>query len=180
MIDWPTLPDFGIYHIWPEQGVEAFHPEDREKIHGWIPSDHVFERFEFDGQYYHVRYSDRVTFRIKPTLWLEISDEGHRLGDQVEVLGNNMQNDPIVANIVEMRFSQVHKAIEYTLEQSDMRIDKAYLAHEFVRLTQREHLRERDVPAPMPKYIVPRDSSGHDSLQVDLGLDTDPREDRRD
>jgi hypothetical protein len=153
MLNGPVLPDFGIYHIWPEQGVDAFHPEDRHKIDGWIPSDHVFERFEYDGKYYHVRYGDRVTLRIEPTLWLEISDEGHRLGDQVEVLSNNMQSDPMVAQIVDMRFSQIQNAIEYTLEHSEMRIEKLYLAHQFVRLTQREHLRPRDVPAPQPKFL---------------------------
>lgn len=160
MLNGPLLPDFGIYHVWPEQGLEAFHPEDRDKIDGWIPSDHVFERFQYDGQYYHVRYGDRLTFRIKPVLWLEITDETHRLGDQVEVRSNNMQNEPMVANIVEMNFSQVHNAIEYTLEQGGMRIEKAYLAHEFARLNQRQQLRPRDVPAPMPKYLGQADLPG--------------------
>lgn len=153
MIQSPTLPDFGIYHVWPESGIEAFHPEDRDRVNGWIPSDHVFERFEYDGEYYHVRYGERLTLRIKPILWLEIPDEGLRLGDQVEVLSNNMQNEAMVADIVEMRYSQLQHAIEYTLEQGGMRIDKAYLAHEFVRLTQREQLRPRDVPAPLPKFL---------------------------
>ena len=111
MIGWPTLPDFGIYNVWPEEGVQAVHPEDRDRIHAWVPSDHVFERFEFDGEYYHVRYGDRVSFRIKPVLWLQVPDEGLRLGDQVEVLSNNMQNDPLVANIIEMRYSPIHHAI---------------------------------------------------------------------
>jgi hypothetical protein len=153
MLNGPILPDFGIYHVWPERGVDAFHPEDRDKIDGWIPSDLVFERFEWDGKYYHVRYADRVTLRIEPILWLEIPDEGLRLGDQVEVLSNHMQNDPMVAQIVEMRFSQIQNAIEYTLENSEMRIEKQYLAHLLVRLTQRENLRPRDTPAPKPKFL---------------------------
>ena len=153
MLNGPILPDFGIYHVWPERGIEAFHPEDRDKIDGWIPSDRVFERFEFDGKYYHVRYSDHVTLRIVPTLWLEVPDEGLRLGDQVEVLSNNMENEPMVARIVEMRFSQVQNAIQYTLEHNEMRIEKPYFSHQFVRLTQREHLRPRDQPAPKPKFL---------------------------
>lgn len=165
MLNGPLLPDYGIYHVWPEQGVEAFHPEDRDKIDGWIPSNFVFERFEYDGEYYHVRYGDRVTLRIKPTLWLEIPDEGLRLGDQVEVLSNNMQNDPMIANIAEMRYSQVHNAIEYSLEESQMQVDKAYLAHEFVRLTQRERLLPRDVPAPIPKFLGQADFNGLDGNQ---------------
>jgi hypothetical protein len=159
MIDWPTLPDFGIYHVWPEQGIEVLHPDDRDKVEGWIPSDFVFERYSYDGQYYHIRYGDRMSLRIRPTLWLEIPDEGHRIGDQVEVLSNNMQNEPMIANIVEMRFSQVHKAIEYTLEHGDMRIDKPYFANEFVRLTQRERLRPSDTPAPIPKFLGKPDLS---------------------
>ncbi|MFM8189116.1 MAG: DUF6960 family protein [Pirellula sp.] len=153
MLNGPILPDFGIYHVWPERGVEAFHPEDRNKIDGWIPSDLVFERFDWDGKYYHVRYADRVILRIEPILWLEIPDEGLRIGDQVEVLSNNMQNDPMVAQIVDMRFSQIQNAIEYTLEHSEMRIEKQYLVHQLVRLTQRENLRPRDVPAPQPKFL---------------------------
>ena len=153
MLGDPILPDFGIYHVWPQEGMESFHPEDRDKIDGWIPSDYVFERFEYDGEYYHVRYGDRLTFRIKPVLWLEIPDEGLRLGDQVEVLSNNMQNDPLIGQIVHMRYSNIHNAIEYTLEENDMPIEKGYLASEFVRLTQREHLRPSDVPAPKPKFL---------------------------
>lgn len=163
MLNGPALPDYGIYHVWPEQGLDAFHPDDRDKIDGWIPSDYVFERFDYDGEYYHVRYGDRVTLRIKPTLWLEIPDEGLRLGDQVEVLSNNMQNDAMVANIAEMRFSQVHNAIEYKLEQSHMQIDKEYLAHEFVRLTQRERLRPPDTQAPIPKFLGRPDLDGLES-----------------
>jgi hypothetical protein len=160
MLGGPILPDFGIYHIWPQEGIESFHPEDRDKIDGWVPSDHVVERFKYDGEYYHVRYGERVTFRIKPVLWLEIPDEGLRLGDQVEVLSNNMQNDPMIAQIIEMRYSQVHNAIEYTLESNEMPIEKGYLAHEFVRLTQREQLRPRDEPAPKPKFLGKPDLPG--------------------
>jgi hypothetical protein len=155
MIDWPTLPDFGFYSVWPEQGLDAFHPEDRDKIDGWIPGVHVMERFAFDGEYYHVRYGDRLSFRVKPILWSQVRDEGHRLGDQVEVLGNNMQNEAVVAKILEMRFSQVHSAIEYVLEHNLMRVEKAYLSHEFVRLTQREHLRPPDEPITIKVPTTP-------------------------
>ncbi|MFM8397730.1 MAG: hypothetical protein ACKOAH_07855, partial [Pirellula sp.] len=70
------------------------------------------------------------------------------------------QNEPMIAQIIDMRYSQVHNAIEYTLESNEMPIEKGYLAHEFVRLTQREQLRPRDEPAPKPKFLGKPDLPG--------------------
>ena len=86
MINWPPLPDYGVYSVWPQEGIEAFHPEDRSKVEGWVPSEHVFERTAFDGEYYHVRIPNVITLRVKPVLWLPVDFEGFRVGDQVEAV----------------------------------------------------------------------------------------------
>lgn len=134
MIQWPKLPDYGIYSVWPQEGIEAFHPDDRDKVDGWVPSDHVFERTKFDGEFYHVRIGSIIELRIKPVLWLPVHFEGLRVGDQVEVLGNNLQNDAVIATIITMKYSSVRQVIEYSLEHQDMQIEKPFTASELVRL----------------------------------------------
>ncbi len=134
MINWPQLPDYGVYSVWPQEGIEAFHPEDRSKVEDWVPSEHIFERTEFDGEYYHVRIPNVITLRVKPILWLPVSFEGLRVGDQVEVLANNLQNDPMIATIIAMRYSTVRKVIEYSIEHLGMQIEKSFVASELVRL----------------------------------------------
>jgi hypothetical protein len=75
-----------------------------------------------------------IALRVKPILWLPVDFEGFRVGDQVEVLANNFQNDPMIATIIAMRYSTVRKIIEYTIEHIDMQIEKAFVASELVRL----------------------------------------------
>jgi hypothetical protein len=149
-IDWPQLPDMGVYLTWPELGIEAIHPDDRELAESLIPSDRVFRRVSFDGEYYRVEYHEK-SFRIRPTLWLQVSDEGLRIGNQVEVLGAFLQAEPMIATISEMHYSQTRGAIQYTLDHHEMPFPRPFLADELRLLTTHETLKPSDADSPPPK-----------------------------
>ena len=83
MINWPELPDCGVYLFWPEEGTDWIHPDDLSIVQGWIPSTRVFRRHSYDGVYYRLQYGVDV-LRVKPTLWLKVADEGFWIGDQVD------------------------------------------------------------------------------------------------
>ncbi len=167
-IDWPPLPDMGVYFAWPAQGIEAIHPDDRQVAEQLIPSDRVLHRVAFDGTYYTLQYGEQ-SFRIRPSLWLQIADEGFRIGDRVEVAGRMMQAEPMIATISEMHYSQDKGAIEYTLDHHEMPLPKCFLAEELVQLTHHEHLRPRDFDAPIPKQIDPGDGLSTLPLELDAG-----------
>lgn len=154
MIDWPTVPDLGVFLAWPELGIDAFHPEDIELGQRLIPSDRVFVRTGFDGTYYRIEYGE-FKLRIRPSMWLAVRDEGFRIGESVEVVGRFLQNDPCIATIQEMRYATSKGVIQYTLRHADMALTKPFLATDLVGFAKHEPLRPRDEPAPVPKDLDP-------------------------
>lgn len=169
-IDWPLLPDSGVYLTWPDAGIEAIHPDDRALAEQLIPSDRVFRRVAFDGEYYTVEYGQR-SFRIRPSLWLQVPEEGFQIGDRVEVPSRMMQADPMIAVITEMRYSQTRGVILYTLLHNDMPFPREFSAEELLQLTQHAHLTPSDFVFPVPKNI-PTDG---ESQPLELDVDADPK-----
>ncbi|MEI8212015.1 MAG: hypothetical protein WCI02_07690 [Planctomycetota bacterium] len=161
MIDWPTLPDLGVFLAWPERGLAAFHPDDAELAQTLIPSDRVFERTAFDGTYYRIQYGS-IALRIQPSMWLSVRDEGLRIGDQVEVRSRMLQNDPCIASIMEMRYASSKGVILYTLSQSEMPNPKLFEATDLIAFGKYEPLRPPDFSAPTPRDLDPRNPSPSD------------------
>ncbi|XZE45696.1 DUF6960 family protein [Pirellulaceae bacterium SH467] len=141
MIDWPELPDSGVYLNWPSEGTDWIHPEDVATVEHWIPSDRVFHRIGFDGTYYQLQYGDAVV-RVKPTLWLKLNDDGFRIGDQVEVKSIELEREPIIARILEIRYDAALGSIYYLLEHRELPLARRYLAEELNLLTKRPELRD--------------------------------------
>jgi hypothetical protein len=163
-IDWPPLPDMGVYLTWPEKGLDAIHPNDRVLAEQLIPSDRVFLRTAFDGAYYTVEYG-KQSIRIQPSLWLQVKDEGFRIGDQVEVPSRMMQNDPMIAVILEMRYSQENGIIHYLLLHNEMPVEHPFTAEDLIQLKPHVKLQPRDYQPPTPKYTPPSDPDP--SLSID-------------
>ena len=154
MIDWPTVPDLGVFLSWPELGGVAFHPDELELGQRLIPSDRVFVRTGFDGTYYRIEYGEHQ-LRIRPSMWLAVRDEGFRIGETVEIVGRLLQNDPCIATIQEMRYALSKGGIQYTLRHADMPLTKPFIAADLVGFAKHEPLRPRDEPAPVPKDLDP-------------------------
>jgi len=166
-IEWPQLPDMGVYLTWPEQGLQAIHPDDQAIAEELIPSDRVFRRTAFDGVYYTAEFGDR-TIRIKPSLWLQVKDEGLRIGDQVEVPSRMMQADPLIGVIIDMRYCQDQGIIRYGLLHSDMPLDHTFRAEELIPLSSHAQLQSPDFQAPMPQHQPPPDSDQPLSIDEEL------------
>lgn len=135
-IDWPELPDCGVYTVWPENGVGWIHPDDVALAENLIPSGRVFRRVGFCGTYYRLEYGSLV-LRVKPTMWSKVHDEGFWIGDQVEIKGDFLTNEPSIAFVSEALYDPATGMISYTLIQRDMTLDKHYHASELRCLTKR-------------------------------------------
>lgn len=154
-IVWPELPDCGVYLTWPQAGVEWIHPDDVSLAEELIPSGRVFRRVTFDGTYYRLEYGHHV-LRVKPSMWSKVHDDGLWIGDQVEIKGDFLTNEPSIAVIIEARFDPSTGTIAYTLIQRDMTLDKPYHADELRCLTKRpEKLSSRsDFTVETPSKIA--------------------------
>jgi hypothetical protein len=156
-IHWPPLPDMGVLSTWPQEGIEAIHPDDRPVAEQLIPSNRVLRRTEFDGVYYRMEYGNQ-SFRLKPSLWLQVRDEGFRIGDRVEVPSRMMQADPMIATILEMRLCQDQGCILYGLQHNEMPFPHDFKSEELILLTSHAHLQASDFQAPIPKQDPVSDS----------------------
>jgi hypothetical protein len=143
MTMWPEMPDCGVYLVWPCDGNGWIHPDDVAQVEKWIPSTRVFRRHSFDGEYYRLQYGDQDV-RVMPTMWRRVDDEGFSVGDRIEVLSHFQENDPGLGVISEIRFDKSSNRILYTIESRELPLPRPFFATDFVPLTPRHPLRERD------------------------------------
>ncbi len=118
---------------WPRDGDGWIHPEDRRLANSLLPSNRVFRCEEVEGPYNVLTYGDRV-IRVEPVLWLEVPDEGLRVGDQVEVLSRMGKNWPRVGFIREVRWLDTRQSIVYQVRERRCEIPTQYAAEDMRRV----------------------------------------------
>ena len=136
MTIWPSMPDCGVYLVWPSEGKDWIHPDDIAQVEKWIPSSRVFRRDSFDGTYYRLWYG-KQSVRVKPSMWRRVDDEGLSVGDRVEVLAHFLENEPCMGLITEMRFEKSTNRIVYSVESRELLLPRPYMASDLVKLSKR-------------------------------------------
>ncbi len=126
-MDWPRLPDYGCIPRWPQDGTDFIHCDDVSVAQRCFPSERVFRRDTFDGEYYHYRYG-HVRFRLRPSMWLPVLGEGFNIGDSVETIGVGMGQELFVAKIWGMHFVRRKGCILYRLWRRDAVVPKLFHA----------------------------------------------------
>lgn len=147
----PEMPDYGVYLNWPEEGTHWIHPEDVELVEKLIPSERVFRREAFDGEYYHLSYGD-LKLRVKPSLWTTVRGEGFDVGDHVEIHSRFGNNTPLVGAIHDMHYSQTEQRIVYQIIDREFELPKNFYAEDLIQHTPRIQIREGDTTHPPQKY----------------------------
>ncbi|QDV27268.1 DUF6960 family protein [Aureliella helgolandensis] len=146
----PALPDYGIYDRWPVDGEAWIHPEDRELAKQLIPSERVFRREKWDGEYYWLAYGQQ-TLRLQPTLWLEVPPIDLEVGEQIELLAHQGDNDPGLFHIQDIHYNRVHQNHEYFLQRDGLHLPDAFPREHLRKLHQQHHLRVGDPEHTMPQ-----------------------------
>lgn len=160
----PDMPDYGVYLHWPMPGRDWIHPDDVDLAERWIPSPRVFQRFQYDGSYYHLRYGAE-TLRVLPTMWTTVSKVDVEVGDKIELLSHFGQKDPCVATIVDIFCPRAEGQIEFWLRRGEMTLPQSFARHDFRPLTLRHHLRTGYYIHQPPRFFPPADL---ELLKVDL------------
>jgi hypothetical protein len=137
-IDLPDLkrpPIHVVFPRWPCDGDAWIHPDDRCLASNLLPGDRVFRCEETEGPYNLLTYGYRA-LRVEPVLWLEVPEEGLKIGDQVEVLSRMGKNWPRVGFIREMRWRESGRQIAYQLRERTRDIPTFYYADDLRRIEQ--------------------------------------------
>jgi len=150
-MQWPVLPDYGCIFRWPVDGVDFIHPEDQEVALRCFPSERVFRREKFDGEYYHYRYGD-VTFRLRPVMWLKVREEGIDVGDQVETIGVGLERDRFVAQVWGMYYLRRKGRMVYRLRRGEQEVPRLYTSDELKSLTEKSKIEAREGIYPSPQW----------------------------
>jgi hypothetical protein len=150
-MQWPVLPDYGCIFRWPVDGVDFIHPEDQEVALRCFPSERVFRREKFDGEYYHYRYGD-VTFRLRPVMWLKVREEGIDVGDQVETIGVGLERDRFVAQVWGMYYLRRKGRMVYRLRRGEQEAPRLYTSDELKSLTDKSKIEAREGIYPSPQW----------------------------
>lgn len=149
----PELPDHGTFPRWPAEGTAWIHSDDRSVVMHLIPSDRIFKRERFDGTYYHYRYGE-TRFRLKPCMWLPLTDEGVDIGDLVETVGLGMERELFVGKVNDALYSAEEGRCVYRLSRPGaMEDERVFGREEFRVLTDKSKLREGMTEHPIPHWV---------------------------
>ncbi len=143
-------PIYGVFRWWPENGEGWIHPFDVGMVRQLVPSNRVFRREDHNDEYVRVIYGG-ISFRIRPTLWLQVEYEGLDIGDYVEVKSRMGKTVPFVGRVRDLRWNNRYKRIEYLLHRSSQTQDRAYRVHELTliaSINSTQPLRHNTLLAP--------------------------------
>ncbi len=152
----PDLPDWGAYLRWPLDGDAWIHPEDLEAAQKLIPSHRVFRRSMWDGQYYWLHYGN-VRLRVRPTMWYPVQPVDLEVGQQVELLSRNGENDAGIFRIREILFDPKRREIEFYLRLGELSISRAYSRSDLRLVHVRYQLRAGFFKHQPPKSLPTQD-----------------------
>lgn len=152
----PSLPDWGVYLYWPEDGEACIHPEDVEVAKQLIPSRRVLLRNKWDGEFYWLEYGDRC-IRVRPTMWVAVPAIDLHVNQQVEVLSHHGENDPGVFRIHEILFAVEQGKIEYFIKRGDLPLERSFDRADLRPIHVRHHLRVGYFQHEQPKSDPPED-----------------------
>lgn len=155
-----TYPDrYGVFAWWPDdrnlagEGEQWLHPYDEVVAADYLPSDRVWQRFRGEGMY-DLYCQGEIRFRAQPRMWIEVQHEGYWIGDFVELLSQQGERDPFVAQICEVRWNRQTRELEYLLSRAGHAMTQLFTRSEFRTATGIE---EKDSAAWRPPQLNPRE-----------------------
>lgn len=136
----PNLPDWGVFLRWPEDGEGWLHPEDLGVARELIPSDRVFRRSSFDGEFYLLHYGP-ILLRCKPAMWLSISSVDLEVEQAVELLARQGKNDSGVFHVSQILYRRELGFVEFCLKRDSLELAQKFRREDLRPLQVQYHLR---------------------------------------
>ena len=159
----PSLPDWGAYLRWPANDTAWIHSEDLDTATELLPSNRVLKREKWDGEFYWLSYGDKK-LRVRPSLWTRVPDIDLEVGEQVELLHRQGENDPGIFHIHEIMFCEVRNVLEFYLRRDELVLERAFL-----RIDLQPLIVKHDLRAGFYEHKQPKSASDGDSDMLDVG-----------
>jgi hypothetical protein len=159
-ISFAPYPDcYGVFAWWPDdrnlggEGEQWLHPYDEVLAADYLPSDRVWQRFRGEGMF-DLYCQGEIRFRAQPRMWIEVGYEGYWIGDFVELLSQQGERDPFVAEISDVRWNRQTRELEYLLNRAGHMMVQRFSSREFRTASA---LDEKDSAAWRPPQLNPRE-----------------------
>jgi hypothetical protein len=122
-----TVPKYGYYPRWPEDGDDWLHPEDVALARSQFPSQRIWRRDGKAGALHVIRYGP-LSLRVRSALWIEVARPDFEIGDWVEVRTRLMRNEPHTGRVTEVMWDDHQSCIVYHIQENDRPIPSVYTA----------------------------------------------------
>ncbi len=136
----PDMPDWGAFLRWPTDGVQWLHEDDIAIAKRLLPSQRVFCRRKWDGEYYWLQYG-QDEIRIRPVMWTQVPQVDLDVGQQVELLARLGKNDPGVFRVAEILFCAALGRVSFRLTRDTLTLKKQFLREDLRPVSVKHHLR---------------------------------------
>jgi hypothetical protein len=136
----PELPDWGVYLTWPLPGHAWIHAADLSRALMLIPSRRIFHRTRWDNTFYQLHYGS-ISIRVRPTMWVRVPSLDLSVGQQVELLSRQGQNEGGIFWIHEMLFNPRSQQAEFFLQRRGMIIPKSFTRQDLQPIQVQHRLR---------------------------------------
>ncbi|MFN3191839.1 MAG: hypothetical protein ACE361_15110 [Aureliella sp.] len=136
----PDMPDWGAFLRWPEDGEQWICDEDVEVVRQLVPSRRVWRRTDWQDGFYHLCYGE-TKVRVRPSMWTAAPAIDLEVGQQVEVLSKQGENDPGIFRIREILLTECLTACEYVLQRDEMPLEHVFQRNDLRPIHVRYELR---------------------------------------
>ncbi|MEM8734937.1 MAG: hypothetical protein AAGG44_11975, partial [Planctomycetota bacterium] len=121
----PDMPDWGAFLRWPEDGEQWVCDDDIATVRELVPSRRVWKRVDWKDGFYHLSYGE-TDVRVRPTMWTAAPATDLEVGQQVEVLSKQGENDPGIFRIRDILITKCLTACEYVLQRDGMPLEHRF------------------------------------------------------
>lgn len=163
----PELPDWGVYLRWPEDGNDWIHPEHTALAQTLIPSRRIFNRTDWDGEFYHLNYG-KHHLRVRPSMWTPIGPIDLCIEQQVELLAQFGKHDPGIFRIEDILYTPEHQSVEFILRRGDIVLETPFTRQDIKPIFVRHHLR-----TGFYEHVEPKQAEDFHTETLDVGDLTD-------
>ena len=136
----PNMPDWGAFLRWPMDGVQWLHADDVDIAKRLLPSQRVFCRRKWDGEFYWLHYGQEV-LRVRPAMWTQVPGVDLEVGQRVELLARLGKNDPGVFRIAEVLFDAAMGRVHFMLSRDVLTMERRFVREDLRPVAIKHHLR---------------------------------------
>lgn len=152
----PDLPDWGcLLHV-SEEFDALVHEEDLQEAMRLIPSRRVFCRDRWDGEFYWLHYGS-ASLRVRPSMWVSAPASEFRVGEQIELLRRQGENDAGIYHIRDVTLAKNGEALEYWLRRGEMPIERSFGPDDLMALEHKHQLKVGFFQHAIPVARLPQD-----------------------